>query len=66
MSKPDEVTVWLKQFVEGDSVAASQIWEAYWERLVSLARSRLRASRRRVADEEDVAAAAFASSTIRG
>jgi DNA-directed RNA polymerase specialized sigma24 family protein len=46
---------------EGDRAAAQQLWEAYFGRLVGLARARLRSARVRVADEEDVALSAFDS-----
>jgi DNA-directed RNA polymerase specialized sigma24 family protein len=45
----------------GDRAAAQHLWEAYFGRLVGLARSRLRSVSRRVADEEDVALSAFES-----
>ena len=39
----------------------SPLWQAYFRRLVALARDRLRGTSRRAADEEDVALAAFDS-----
>jgi DNA-directed RNA polymerase specialized sigma24 family protein len=45
----------------GDPVAAQRIWDAYFQRLVSLARARLGGAPRRAADEEDVALSAFDS-----
>jgi DNA-directed RNA polymerase specialized sigma24 family protein len=46
----------------GDRDAAQPLWEAYFRRLVALARARLRAlPRRGAADEEDVALSAFDS-----
>jgi DNA-directed RNA polymerase specialized sigma24 family protein len=44
-----------------DDAAAQKLWESYFHRLVGLARQRLRGSRRREADEEDVALSAFDS-----
>src|SRR5262249_46151238 len=41
--------------------AAQRLWGRYYPRLVALARQRLRAAARRVADEEDVALSAFDS-----
>jgi DNA-directed RNA polymerase specialized sigma24 family protein len=38
----------------GDAAAARELWERFFERLVRLARRKLRAASRRVADEEDV------------
>ncbi len=61
MSESDEITVILNRLVEKDNDAASELWSHYWDRLVTLARSRLRSSHRRVADEEDVALSAFNS-----
>jgi DNA-directed RNA polymerase specialized sigma24 family protein len=61
---PDEgsVTLWLGDLQrEGGADAAQQLWDRYFERLVHLARARLRAAQRRMADEEDVALSAFDS-----
>jgi DNA-directed RNA polymerase specialized sigma24 family protein len=61
MSSEGSVTHWLGQLQAGDHAAAQQLWERYYHRLVGLARQKLRAAPRRVADEEDVALSAFAS-----
>jgi DNA-directed RNA polymerase specialized sigma24 family protein len=53
-----ECIVLLKQ---GERDAAQRIWQRYFHRLVGLARARLRAAQRRVADEEDVALSALDS-----
>ena len=45
----------------GDGEAAQRLWEAYFERLVALARAKLRGVPMRAADEEDVALSAFDS-----
>lgn len=59
---PDgSVTVWLELLKSGDAAAAKPLWDAYFARLVSLARGRLRTAPRALADEEDVALAAFDS-----
>jgi DNA-directed RNA polymerase specialized sigma24 family protein len=55
------VTYWLGRLKAGDRAAAQQLWEDYFQRLVRLARARLRAAPRRAADEEDVALSAFDS-----
>jgi DNA-directed RNA polymerase specialized sigma24 family protein len=60
-SAPGSVTQWIDQLKAGDDAAAQEIWQRYWARLVSLARGKLRPSRRREADEEDVALSAFDS-----
>ena len=56
-----DVTQWIVQLKQGDSHAAQKLWEAYFNRVVHLARHRLLGSPRRVADEEDVALSAFKS-----
>lgn len=55
------VTLWLELLKGGDKVAAQPIWNAYFARLVALARTRLRAAPKGAADEEDVALSAFDS-----
>ena len=61
MSSDGSVSRWIAGLKGGDEVAAQRLWERYYRRLVGLARKRLRASRRRAADEEDVAQDAFHS-----
>jgi DNA-directed RNA polymerase specialized sigma24 family protein len=62
ISQPDgSVTIWLKQLKIGDPAAASPLWQKYFAQLVAVARGRLRATPRAVADEEDVALSAFDS-----
>jgi DNA-directed RNA polymerase specialized sigma24 family protein len=55
------VTRWIGPLRRGEQEAAHRVWAAYFERLVDLARARLRGSARRAADEEDVALSAFDS-----
>jgi DNA-directed RNA polymerase specialized sigma24 family protein len=57
----NSVTQWIWALKQGDQGAAQGLWEAYFCRLVGLARARLRDAPRRVADEEDVALNAFDS-----
>lgn len=45
----------------GDPGAAERLWNAYFDRLVALARAKLSPAASRGADEEDVALSAFAS-----
>jgi len=45
----------------GDEVAAQQLWERYYVRLVDYCRKKLGDHPRRVSDEEDVAVSAFTS-----
>ncbi len=55
----ESVTEWIAQLQANDQVVAQRIWERYMERLVRLARRKLRDSPRRVVDEEDIALEAF-------
>jgi RNA polymerase sigma factor (sigma-70 family) len=61
MSEHGSVTEWLRRLAEGDQAAARPLWEAYFHRMVELARRRLPAHRRAAEDEEDVALSAFKS-----
>ena len=55
------ITIFLGLLKAGDRAAAQPLWDAYFHRLVALARSRLRGTPRALADEEDVALSAFDS-----
>jgi DNA-directed RNA polymerase specialized sigma24 family protein len=57
------VTRWLGDLKAGGQEAAQPLWDRYFQRLVILARARLRAlhAARAVADEEDAALSAFDS-----
>lgn len=57
------VTRWIGDLKAGDFAAAQPLWERYFERLVRLARGKLRATRKGspVEDEEDAALSAFNS-----
>ncbi len=59
------VTRWLESLKAGDGDAAQKLWERYFQAHVRLARDRLRAGPRAVADEEDAALSAF-DSFVRG
>jgi RNA polymerase sigma factor (sigma-70 family) len=61
MSAGGSVTRWVTALKGGDAAAAQPLWERYHRRLVGLAREKLRAGRRRAADEEDVVQSAFHS-----
>jgi DNA-directed RNA polymerase specialized sigma24 family protein len=61
MPVPGSVTHWINALKGGDAVAAQQLWERYFDRLVGLARKKLQGTRHPVADEEDVALSAFDS-----
>jgi DNA-directed RNA polymerase specialized sigma24 family protein len=57
------VSRWIDAMRDGDEEAAQAIWERYFDRLVRLARQRLRVMPKRSAeaDEEDAAVSAFES-----
>ena len=61
MSHDKSVTGWIDQLKKGDERAAQEVWDRYFEKLVRLARKKLSAVPKRVADEEDVALSAFNS-----
>ena len=55
------ITRWIGSLKAGDAAAARPLWEAFFRRLVGLAREHLRGTPRRALDEEDVALSAFDS-----
>lgn len=61
MSFPGSVTHWIVALKDGDLAAAQPLWKRYYQQLVVLARNKLRSSRKREADEEDVVQVAFQS-----
>ncbi len=61
MPLQNSVTGWFHELQQGKSQAAQGLWEAYFSRLVGLARRRLEGTARKMADEEDVALSAFKS-----
>jgi len=61
MSSQGSISLWLERLKAGDSAAAQPLWEAYFQKLVRLARYKLRGIPRAVGDEEDVALSAFDS-----
>src|SRR5262245_52114682 len=60
-STPGSVTALVEGVKAGDHEAVRLLWQRYYPRLVGLARKRLQAAPRRVADEEDAALSAFDS-----
>ena len=56
-SMPD----WHSRLRAGDSAVTSRLWELYFQRMVLLARKRMRGARTAARDEEDVALSAFKS-----
>jgi RNA polymerase sigma factor (sigma-70 family) len=61
MPSSGSVTFWIGRLKAGDAAAAQKLWEAYFRRLVGLARKKLQGVPRRAADEEDVVLSAFDS-----
>lgn len=61
MADDEALTIWMKRLRDGDRRSAQQLWEAYYGKLVVLARQRLSGRKALVADEEDVALSAFKS-----
>jgi DNA-directed RNA polymerase specialized sigma24 family protein len=57
------ITGWLGELRDGDQAAAQPLWEHYFSKLVTVARSKLRRMRKTTADqdEEDAALSAFNS-----
>ena len=60
MQESNSVTEWLQSLKQGDGHAESKIWNAYFERLVRMARQKLGPVKRHY-DEEDAALSAFNS-----
>src|SRR5438105_5057192 len=60
-SSTGSITVWIAALKRGDMDALEPLWKTYFQRLVALARTKLRNAPRRVADEEDVALSALHS-----
>ncbi len=61
MSDDQNVSHWIEQVKDGDSVAARQLWQHYYDRLVRMARQNLCGQNRGVADEEDIVVSVFES-----
>ena len=60
MPPPASVSGWLEGLKAGDEQAAAALWQRFCDRLLRLARTKVRHSRR-VIDEEDIALSAFKS-----
>jgi RNA polymerase sigma factor (sigma-70 family) len=61
MSDDKNVSHWIEQVKDGDSVAAHQLWQHYYDRLVRMARQNLLGQNRGVSDEEDIVVSVFES-----
>jgi len=54
-------SLWIERLRIGETDAAERLWDAYYKKLVQLARRKLDRRKRLVGDEEDVALSAFKS-----
>ncbi len=61
MTPEDSITRLIGHLKDGNRETTQRLWEAYFGRLVQLARVRLRGAPRGVADEEDVVVSVFDS-----
>ena len=61
MTASENVSHWIDQAKEGDSVAAHQLWRHYFDRLVRSVRQNLRGQNRGMSDEEDIVVSVFES-----
>ena len=61
MSKSKQVSHWIDLVKQGDSLAANQIWQHYFDRLVRSVRHKLLGQNRAVSDEEDIVLSVFDS-----
>jgi len=52
---------WIGRLQAGDNVAAEDLWQRYYKKMVKIAYRRLSGSARTMADEEDVVVSAFKS-----
>jgi len=57
----DPITVWINRLKEGEDAVVQELLERYFQRLVGLARARLRGRAGLAAYDEDVALSAFKS-----
>ena len=61
MNTNQELTQWIHRLTDGDPEAAERVWEAYFQKLVQIARKKLSGVTLRAADEEDIALSAMHS-----
>ena len=61
MTLDRDMTCWIQRLGDGDPQAAEHLWEAYFGKLVQLARRKLEGVTLRAADEEDIALSAMYS-----
>ncbi|MFO0868872.1 MAG: ECF-type sigma factor [Pirellulales bacterium] len=61
MSADESMTRWIDGLRAGEDAAARRLWESFFDRLLAVARQRLRSTNRAVHDDEDVVLSAFKS-----
>ena len=61
----ESISMWIGRLKEGNSTAAQVVFQRYFDRLVGLARQKLKGVPGGMADEEDVALSAFDSFAAR-
>lgn len=61
MSSQESVTVWISKLGDGEFGALQKLWERYSDRLIELARIRLGAAPKQLADEQDIVNSVFHS-----
>jgi RNA polymerase sigma factor (sigma-70 family) len=61
MAKSTNISHWIDLVKAGDSAAANQIWQHYFDRLVRSVRAGLYGQNRAVSDEEDIVLSVFDS-----
>ena len=61
VSSNESVTLWLEKLKRGEQSAAQALYDRYEQKLIRLAREKLRTAPRRAADEEDAVLSAFDS-----
>lgn len=60
-SQSNNVSHWIDLIKDGDSLAANQIWQHYFDRLVRAVRRKLYGQNRAISDEEDIVLSVFDS-----
>jgi len=61
MPESQNISHWISQIKNGDSIAANRIWKLYFDQLVRSVRQRLYGQNRAVSDEEDIVLSVFDS-----
>lgn len=61
LNAEESITRWIDGIRNGEDEAALQIWDAFFDRLLAIARNRLQTTQRSVRDEEDIVLSAFKS-----